>query len=79
MRTIIKQIFGERKETEKVSGEDIRNLTEKLKIEESAILEYKSTERLQIKNGKLVDEKKPEEDKKEELLIKPLVAFLNKY
>jgi hypothetical protein len=78
MRTIIKQVFGERKETEKVSGEDIRNL-EKLKIEESAILEYKSTERLQIKNGKLVDEKKPEEDKKEELLIKPLVAFLNKY
>jgi len=83
MRTIIKQIFGERKETEKVSGEDIRNLIEKWKIEESAILEYKSTESLKIdKNGNLINESEPEkcrQDKKEDLLIKPLVAFLNKH
>jgi hypothetical protein len=79
MRIIIKQIFGESKEKEKVTKEDIRKLINKWKIEESASLEYKSTERLRIENGKLVDKNKPEEDKKEELLIKPLVAFLNKY
>jgi len=79
MRSIIKQIFGERKERERISGEDIKKLVEEWKVEESATLEYKSTERLRIKNGKLVNEDKLEEDKKEELLIKPLVAFLNKY
>jgi hypothetical protein len=83
MKTIIKQIFGERKEMEKVSEDDIRNLIEKWKIEESAILEYKSTESLKVyKNGNLINEAEPEkcrQDKKEDLLIKPLVAFLNKH
>jgi hypothetical protein len=79
MRSIIKQIFGERKEKERVSRDDIKKLIEEWKIKESDILEYKSTERLRLKNGKLVSEDKPGEDKKEEILIKPLVAFLNKH
>ena len=83
MRTIIKQIFGESKEIEKVSEDDIRKLINEWKIEESATLEYKSTEGLNVdRNGKLISKNEPEKcrkDKKEELLIKPLVAFLNKY
>jgi len=76
-RSIIKQIFGNDKERKRVIEEDIRKLIE-WKEKETINLEYKSTQNLQIKNGKLIEKNKLE-DKTEELLIKPLVAFLNKY
>lgn len=68
MRQIIKEIFNKE---DNISIEDIEKFIIKPKFKESKDLEYKSTDKL--KTG-LIEEKN-----KEDILIKPLVSFLNKF
>jgi hypothetical protein len=74
MRDIIKEIFGK---NQNLSKEDIEKYIIQAKPRESAILEYKSTEKLKKdRQGRLIDEKGNE---KKEVIIKPLISFLNKF
>jgi hypothetical protein len=71
MRNIINEIFGK---TENILKEDIENCIITPKLRESVNLEYKSLHSIEkgFKGSK-------DNDKKEDILIKPLVAFLNKF
>jgi len=71
MRNIINEIFGK---TENISKEDIEKCIITPKLQESVNLEYKSL--IKIEKGLKDSEGN---DKKEDVLIKPLVAFLNKF
>lgn len=70
MRNLIREIFNK---DSNFSEEDIKETVIKSQMKESSFLEYKSIHKI-LKNFK--DEKG--NCKKEEILIKPLVAFLNK-
>jgi hypothetical protein len=71
MRNIINEIFGK---MENISKQDIENCIMTPSLRESVNLEYKSLHRIEqsFKDSK-------DNDKKEGVLIKPLVAFLNKF
>lgn len=76
MGILIKNIFGKEEELTK---NDIYKCIIEARLKESAQIEYKSVDKLHIDNrGRLLDSKGIE-DKKEEIIIKPLVAFLNKF
>ena len=73
MRNIIQNIFTK---TTNISKKDIEKFILESQIKESLDLEYKSIDYL--KKGFSVEERGNKIDKKEDVLIKPLVAFLNK-
>lgn len=76
MGVIIKNIFNKERNLTK---KDIERCIITIALKESSIVEYKSTHNLFIdKNGQLLD-KKSRTDKKEEVILKPLIAFLNKF
>lgn len=76
MGVLIKTIFGKE---ENITREDIDKYIIKPSLRESTLIEYKSADKFRIdKQGRLLDEKGIV-DKREEIIIKPLVSFLNKF